>query len=131
METINFSSLVEVVARGKNTNLYLLQLVSFSFQKCSSRSSLSCTDQVYSCYLRRYDIMLSCWEKSPDDRPTFEELFEILQEILNKNEVKFILINGSAFCYSVLKQKSFLLIFLSIFFFALQRSYINVSFFEE
>ena len=42
--------------------------------------------------------MLSCWEKCPDDRPTFEELFQILQEILNKNEVKFTLINGSPFC---------------------------------
>ncbi|XP_067042722.1 fibroblast growth factor receptor 4-like isoform X2 [Acropora muricata] len=42
------------------------------------------------CSQELYDIMLSCWEKCPDDRPTFEELFQILQEILNKNERAYI-----------------------------------------
>ncbi|XP_067042734.1 fibroblast growth factor receptor 4-like [Acropora muricata] len=42
------------------------------------------------CSQELYDIMLSCWEKCPDDRPTFEELFQILQEILNKSERAYI-----------------------------------------
>lgn len=82
------SRLIVSRSKGKNTSLILLQLVSFPFQNSSSCSFLSYTEQVHFCYLRRYDVMLSCWEKCPDDRPTFEELFEILQEILNKNEVK-------------------------------------------
>ena len=31
--------------------------------------------------------MLRCWQSSPDDRPSFEELHVTLQEILNQKEV--------------------------------------------
>lgn len=37
--------------------------------------------------------MLRCWQKCPDDRPSFEELHVILQEILKKEEVKTLLID--------------------------------------
>ena len=35
-----------------------------------------------------YDVMLRCWQPSPDDRPSFEELHIILQEILHEKEVR-------------------------------------------
>ncbi|XP_068761952.1 fibroblast growth factor receptor 4-like [Montipora capricornis] len=49
------------------------------------------------CSQELYDVMLRCWDKSPDNRPKFEELFATLQEILHEKE----------------------------------RTYINVTFFEE
>ena len=36
--------------------------------------------------------MLRCWQQSPDDRPTFEELHVILQEILHEKEVRKLII---------------------------------------
>lgn len=35
--------------------------------------------------------MLRCWQKCPDDRPSFKELYAILQGILNEEEVKTLL----------------------------------------
>ena len=32
--------------------------------------------------------MLRCWKKSPDERPSFEDLHEIIKGILQEEEVK-------------------------------------------
>lgn len=43
----------------------------------------------------RYDVMMSCWETNPDDRPTFPELKETLMKLeevqsrVNDNQNKF------------------------------------------
>ncbi|XP_068674838.1 fibroblast growth factor receptor 4-like isoform X2 [Montipora foliosa] len=42
------------------------------------------------CSQELYDVMLRCWDMSPDNRPTFEELFVTLQEILNEKERTYI-----------------------------------------
>lgn len=98
METIKKSRQVVTRWTGSKGKKFKLVFVAGGVYFISNFFQVVQAFQVYSCYLRRYDIMLSCWEKCPDDRPTFEELFQILQEILNKNEVKFTLINGSPFC---------------------------------
>ena len=43
------------------------------------------------CFLRSfcsYDVMLKCWQHSPDNRPSFEELSVILRQILEEQEVR-------------------------------------------
>ena len=35
-----------------------------------------------------YDVMLKCWQHSPDNRPSFEELSAILRQILEEQEVR-------------------------------------------
>ena len=37
--------------------------------------------------------MVRCWLKSPDDRPSFEDLNAMLKEILQEEEVKTLLID--------------------------------------
>ena len=34
--------------------------------------------------------MLRCWQKSPDDRPSFEELHEMLKDILKEDGVRML-----------------------------------------
>ena len=38
--------------------------------------------------------MLHCWQSSPDDRPSFEELHVTLQEILHQKEVSLSTLTG-------------------------------------
>ena len=38
------------------------------------------------CQQKLYDIMLSCWADSPDDRPTFEKLKHLMSNYFNKIE---------------------------------------------
>ena len=35
-----------------------------------------------------YNIMIQCWEKSPDGRPSFDELYVHLQRILHEDTVR-------------------------------------------
>ena len=34
-----------------------------------------------------YNIMLGCWQKNPDERPSFEQLCEMLEELLQHETV--------------------------------------------
>ena len=34
-----------------------------------------------------YSIMLGCWQRNPDERPSFEQLYEMLEELLQHETV--------------------------------------------
>ena len=35
----------------------------------------------------RYQVMLNCWQKEPDDRPSFEQLRRELKQMENQHKV--------------------------------------------
>ena len=52
----------------------------------------------------RYDVMMSCWEKDPDERPTFAELTERLERIIQE-DVPYMKMNSETGILMENKQK--------------------------
>ena len=46
---------------------------------------MDCTDALI--FIFRYQIMLSCWQECPDNRPTFEMLGRELKKMENQHKV--------------------------------------------
>ena len=42
---------------------------------------------LYDIRVFRYKLMLQCWETNPEDRPSFHEIIDILQEHAENNKV--------------------------------------------
>ena len=57
----------------------------------SSRSVAS--DFSFHFIVCRYDIMLQCWQETPEDRPTFKDLHSKLHSILSESAVRIHLRN--------------------------------------
>ena len=50
------------------------------------RKSFRCLPQPQGCPNNVYNILLSCWERSPADRPSFDELCRFFQGMVNTTE---------------------------------------------